>query len=101
MVEKDELDEALDIDYPGDVKYRLRQDGRFSRLEVVVWQHPNVKNDNTVEFAHAILAPGIVHLERFGCIGDAEELVTIARMALLAAEQLARLNAGSANSNEG
>jgi hypothetical protein len=101
MYEKDELDEALDwIDYHGDVTFRLRQCVDGTRLEVVAWNEPNRKDLNVVEFAFAFWFPGLSEVRRFGCFRSPEQLVTLARMALIAAEQLERLRAATQDSNE-
>jgi hypothetical protein len=94
MDDLDEVESILDEDGKYDnAKYKLRQRLEWSVIDVVVDEHPNIPGHVDVIFRRGYLTMENPQFDGFSYIKNPEELLAIAKMALLAREHFLRLEA--------
>jgi hypothetical protein len=99
-IEDLDLEAALDSQNAEkeEIKFNLRQVGDYTAIEVVLLQVPSLLGNQTwVEFRQAQATAGGTSFSGLGNIYEPDELIVIAKMALLAWEQMLRLNANNDN----
>lgn len=75
------------------VKFKLRKTLEWSVVEMVVTEHPNLLGDAEAAIRRVRATVENPEFEGIACIANPEELIAIARMALIARERLLELQA--------